>query len=301
MIKKIVLAKPRGFCAGVKRALEIVETSLKKHGSPIYVYHEIVHNEHVVNALKHMGVEFVHSIDDVPEKNILIFSAHGTPDKLIQEAKEKGLEVIDAACPLVKKVHQEARYFNQKGHDIILIGKKNHQEVIGTMSYAPIHLVSSVDDVYKLDSKEIDETNLVFLTQTTLSVNDTQDIIAALKNKFPLIAARNDICFATQNRQDAVRKLSSEVDMILVVGSITSSNSNSLAKQALKYCDNSHLILDKTELRDDWFSNVKKVGITAGASTSEAVVKDIVDFLNKKNPNLKIEEKEYVVENIEFK
>ncbi|MBC8494814.1 4-hydroxy-3-methylbut-2-enyl diphosphate reductase [archaeon] len=299
-MKKIILASPRGFCGGVSRAVDIVERTIDLFGSPVYVNHEIVHNEFVVNDLKGDGAVFVDSLDEVPEKATLIFSAHGVPPTLVKEAKKKDLKIIDATCPLVTKVHLEAIRFHKQGYSIVLIGKKNHQEVIGTMGEAPMQLVGKVEDVKKLKIPNPDK--VAYIMQTTLSVDETKEIVRALKDKFPKIISpeKDDICYATQNRQNAVKELTKKADLILVVGSHNSSNSNRLAETAKQQGVKSYLIPDKAAIKDEWFENVKAVGITSGASVPEVLVKEVVLYLEGKFEGSLIEQIKFTEENVKF-
>ncbi len=281
---EIKIAQPRGFCAGVDRAIEIVEQALKIFGSPIYVRHEIVHNKRVVNNLKEKGTVFIEDINDVPDDSILIFSAHGTGKDLLQEARSRKLKVIDAACPLVTKVHMEAIKYSQKGYSIVLIGHEGHIEVEGTMGQLPkgeITLVETVQDVEKLNF-ENDE-NVAVITQTTLSVDDTFYIMEALKNKYKnLIKPKaDDICYATQNRQDAVKDLARECDLILVLGARNSSNSNRLREVGEKCGVSSFLIDDASQFLPEWIKDVKSVGVTAGASAPQVLVEELIETLIK--------------------
>lgn len=281
---KIILAQPRGFCAGVKRAIEIVEKALEKYGTPIYVRHEIVHNKYVVDDLRAKGVVFVNEIDEVPDGAVTIFSAHGVSQKVIDSAKNRQLPVIDATCPLVTKVHKEAQRSEEGGNQIILIGHQGHPEVEGTSGQvkSDVILVESVQDVKKIEVA--DKNRLSYVTQTTLSVDDTKDIISALKERFPNISGPGikDICYATQNRQDAVRSLAKITDIILVIGSQNSSNSNRLKDLAQEMGVTSYLINDVNDINVKWFENVERIGITAGASAPEILIDKIIGFFRKK-------------------
>lgn len=298
----IILARPRGFCAGVERAIEIVERSLKKYGPPVYVRHEIVHNKYVVEDLKAKGAIFVDNVEKIPPGAITIFSAHGVSEGVEKEAQERDLPVIDATCPLVKKVHKEAQRHEEKGKQIILIGHQGHPEVEGTSGRvsSPVILVESVSDVEKLEIS--DTSNLAYVTQTTLSVDDTKNIIAALKTKFPEIEGPDlrDICYATQNRQDAVRKLSAVVDLVLVIGSQNSSNSNRLRDLASECGKTAYLIDGPQDIKDEWFTDVKTVGITAGASAPEVVLEQVIDRIAN-YAQMVISSLEGVDENVKFK
>ncbi|MBX4180724.1 4-hydroxy-3-methylbut-2-enyl diphosphate reductase [Sodalis sp. CWE] len=281
---KVLLANPRGFCAGVDRAINIVERTLEIFGPPIYVRHEIVHNRYVVDSFRARGVIFVEKIIEVPDKAILIFSAHGVSQKIKEEARCRDLLIFDATCPLVTKVHKKIIRASQKGMETILIGHSGHPEVEGTMGqynnlFGGIYLVESVDDIQKLQIKN--ENNLCFMTQTTLSVNAARNIIDALRTRFPAIvnSHKNDICYATINRQKAVRDLSAKVDIMLVIGSKNSSNSNRLAELVQQIGKPSHLIENATDIQESWFRKTKNVGITAGASAPEILVNQVVRHL----------------------
>ncbi len=276
-----VLAQPRGFCAGVVRAIDIVELALDVHGAPIYVFHEIVHNRHVVEDLQNRGAIFVKNLADVPAGAVTIFSAHGVSTAIVEQAKQRGLEIIDATCPLVTKVHLQAQRYSDHGREVIIIGHAGHEEVVGTMGSVkgPVHVISTTDDVAALKVKDPDK--LAYVTQTTLSVDDTRDVIATLKQRFPTIQGPEleDICYATQNRQNAVRQLAKEVDLLLVVGARNSSNSNRLCEVGKQHGLPAYLIHDKSELNKEWFAGISKVGITAGASTPEILVQQILEKL----------------------
>ncbi|MCE2926418.1 MAG: 4-hydroxy-3-methylbut-2-enyl diphosphate reductase [Rickettsiales bacterium] len=280
---EIILAEPRGFCAGVDRAIEIVERALQLYGAPVYVRHEIVHNKWVVQDLKTKGVVFVREVDEIPDGAITVFSAHGISEKVEHSAKLRDLPVIDATCPLVTKVHKEAQRYEAEGRQIILIGHDGHPEVEGTSGRVKngVLLVEDEEDVRSL--KVEDENKLAYVTQTTLSVDDTRNIITLLKQRFPNIAGPElrDICYATQNRQNAVRELAEQVDLLLVIGSANSSNSNRLRDLAAEIGIPAHLIDDATALKPDWFYTIHKVGITAGASAPEHLVQDVVSAIGK--------------------
>ena len=299
MLRKIILASPRGYCAGVNRAITIVEKALEKYGKPIYVRHEIVHNEHVIGYLKKKGVIFVEELDEVPKSSIMIFSAHGVPPKIRDDAEKMGLKAIDATCPLVNKVHLEAKRFHDKGYSIILIGKKGHQEVIGTMAEAPMHLVEYESDVSNLKMKG---DKIVYLMQTTLSLDETRHIVDALKKKFPNISSppNDDICYATQNRQNAVKELAKHSDLILVVGSTTSSNSKRLVETARLSGKQSYLVPDRSGVKDDWLKSISSLGITSGASVPEFLVQELVDSIKSRYPSVKVETLECKKENTVF-
>ncbi|WP_184043331.1 4-hydroxy-3-methylbut-2-enyl diphosphate reductase [Roseospira visakhapatnamensis] len=275
---RVILANPRGFCAGVERAIEIVERTIEIYGPPVYVRHEIVHNKHVVEALRSKGAVFVEELDEVPDGAMTIFSAHGVPQAVVKEAQGRGLPVIDATCPLVSKVHREGQNQARKGREVVMIGHAGHPEVEGTRGQIPggVHLVSRVEDV---DSLRVRDPDLVaYVTQTTLSVDDTRDVINALKARFPKIQGPDvkDICYATQNRQTAVRELAKRVDLLLVVGARNSSNSNRLAEIGTTMGVPSYLIDDASMVQDGWFQGVSVVGVTAGASAPERLVRDLV-------------------------
>ena len=280
---RVILAQPRGFCAGVERAIEIVERALKKYGPPIYVRHEIVHNRHVVEDLRTRGAVFVDEIDEVPAGAMTIFSAHGVARRVEELAAERDLPVIDATCPLVAKVHNEGRRYAAQGREIILIGHAGHAEVEGTIGQIPgrVYLVQTVEDVAGL--RVADPDKLAYVTQTTLSVDDTRGIIAALKDRFPTIVGPDvrDICYATQNRQSAVRELAKAVDMILVVGSRNSSNSNRLREIGEELGKPAYLIDDASALDPAWFHGKSSVGVTAGASAPEMLVQGVLDGLRR--------------------
>ncbi len=285
---EVLLANPRGFCAGVDRAIEIVERGLKIFGAPIYVRHEVVHNKFVVNNLKEKGAIFVDELHEVPDGSTVIFSAHGVSKAVQEEAKNRDVKVFDATCPLVTKVHLEVARYSKDGLDTILIGHKGHPEVEGTMGQyddslgGRIHLVENVDDVLNLNIKDINKT--AFVTQTTLSVDDTTDVIDALRNRFPNIIGpkKDDICYATQNRQDAVKKLVESCDLLLVIGSKASSNSNRLREIADKKGIQAHLIDGPEYIQDSWLDNKTRVGVTAGASAPEVLVQRVIQHLKEK-------------------
>lgn len=278
---KIILANPRGFCAGVHRAISIVERALDLFPSPIYVRHEVVHNQYVVDGLKARGAVFVEELDEVPDDQIVIFSAHGVAQSVRAEAKRRALKVFDATCPLVTKVHMEVTRASRRGQECVLIGHQGHPEVVGTMGQydnakGGIYLVESPDDVAKLQVNN--PQSVCYSSQTTLSVDDTANVIRALQDKFPEIAGprKDDICYATQNRQDAVKDLAQKTDLLLVVGSINSSNSNRLREKASCVGVNAHLIDNEADIDCDWFDNVNIVGVTAGASAPEVLVKAVI-------------------------
>ena len=283
---KVYLAKPRGFCAGVDRAIDVVEIALDIYGPPIYVRHEIVHNDHVCNELRKKGAVFVDEIKAIPEGSVTVFSAHGVSPAIKEEAKSRLLKIIDATCPLVTKVHLEAIRYAKRGYHIVLIGHRNHVEVEGTMGEAPgsITLVEAPDDVINLKLPQEDK--LIYLTQTTLSVDDTAEVISALKSRYPHIEAppTDDICYATTNRQTAIKEMARQCDLILVIGSRTSSNSNRLVEVANAKGVKSKLINDSSDLVRELFEGVEKVGITAGASAPEILVQDVVRWLETQFP-----------------
>ncbi|OGB01340.1 MAG: 4-hydroxy-3-methylbut-2-enyl diphosphate reductase [Burkholderiales bacterium RIFCSPHIGHO2_12_FULL_61_11] len=277
--QEILLAEPRGFCAGVDRAIEIVERALSKFGAPIYVRHEIVHNTYVVNDLKTKGAIFIEALSDVPPGATLVFSAHGVSRAVQQEATARGFQIFDATCPLVTKVHVEVAKLHKEGYEFIMIGHKGHPEVEGTMGQldSGIHLVEGVADVARISPLQTER--LAVVTQTTLSVDDAAEISAAIKARFPQVRSpkQQDICYATQNRQDAVKLLSPQVDILIVVGSPTSSNSNRLRELAAKLGTAAYMVDDASELREEWFEGKSRVGLTAGASAPEVLVKQVID------------------------
>lgn len=276
---KILLANPRGFCAGVDRAIDIVERALELFGAPIYVRHEVVHNRFVVDGLKEKGAIFVEELHEVPDGNTVIFSAHGVSQAVQSEAAKRDLKVFDATCPLVTKVHMEVKRYRDKGIEVVLIGHEGHPEVEGTMGQADsgMHLIEEPEDVATLNVTN--EENLAYVTQTTLSVDDTKVVIDSLKQRFPKIQGprKDDICYATQNRQDAVRALSRDADVVLVVGSVNSSNSNRLRELSENIGVPSYLIDQPEQIQKAWFEGVDTVGITAGASAPEVLVKQVID------------------------
>jgi 4-hydroxy-3-methylbut-2-en-1-yl diphosphate reductase len=302
---ELLLANPRGFCAGVDRAIEIVERALVLHGAPIYVRHEVVHNQFVVDGLRRKGAVFIEDLADVPDGSILIFSAHGVPKAVRQEAEARGLTVFDATCPLVTKVHIEVSRMHDQGKEIVMIGHAGHPEVEGTMgqcedeSDCGMYLVESPDQVASL--KVRDEKNLAYVTQTTLSVDDASTIIAALKTRFPYITGpkKDDICYATQNRQDAVKLLVRECDAVVIVGSPNSSNSNRLREVAANVGIPAYLVNDAEELQQQWFTGKVRVGISAGASAPEILVQGVVARM-KEMGGEKVVELQGIVENVVF-
>ncbi len=302
---KIYLASPRGFCAGVDRAIEIVKKSIDKFGSPVYVRHEIVHNKHVVESLKKIGAIFVEEISEIKDKSRpVIFSAHGVPKKVPKEAEELNMKYVDATCPLVSKVHREAENMHKNGYHIILIGHKGHPEVIGTMGQIPVDgitLVETIEDVEKIVFRK--DEKLAFITQTTLSVDDTKEIIECLKKRFPQInePKKEDICYATTNRQAAVKKIAKLCDMFFVIGSRNSSNSKRLVEVASKAgCNQSELIHSESDIPLDKIGKCKTIGISSGASAPEIIVQDFISKIKEKY-EVQIEEVEIVKENVFFK
>jgi 4-hydroxy-3-methylbut-2-enyl diphosphate reductase len=280
-VKKVLLAQPRGFCAGVEMAVEVVERALQKHGPPLYVFHEIVHNRHVVQQFVERGAKFVQSVSEVPRGARLIFSAHGISPAVWAEARRRNLQfVIDATCPLVEKVHREVRRYASQGYWIILVGHENHDEIVGTSGEAPerIRIVGTVEEAQSVAIPDPDK--LAVLTQTTLSMDDTKEIIETLRRRFPRMVtpAKEDICYATQNRQDAVKALARSVDLVLVVGSANSENSNQLRRVARSQGIPAYLINDVREIKPRWLDGVESVGITSGASVPEALVQEVVAY-----------------------
>ena len=302
VIMKVVLAQPRGFCAGVERAIDIVEKALETYGPPVYVRHEIVHNRHVVDSLRAKGAVFVEELDEVPEGKIAIFSAHGVSKTVELDAESRHLQVIDATCPLVSKVHVEGRRYAAQDREVILIGHAGHPEVEGTMGQVPggVQLISNAGEVDKLTVK--DPNKLAYVTQTTLSVDDTREVIEALKRRFPAIVGPDtkDICYATQNRQRAVRQLSEQVDMILVIGAPNSSNSNRLREIAEELGVPSHLIENAGQLDPRWLDGVKSVGVTAGASAPDVLVQEVVAKLRDLK-QISLSVMEGIAENVKFR
>ncbi len=299
---RIILAKPRGFCAGVERAIDIVERALDKYGAPVYVRHEIVHNKRVVETLKARGAIFVEEVDEVPPGAVTIFSAHGVSREVEDSSLERELEVTDATCPLVTKVHKEGQRYAASGFDVVLIGHLGHPEVEGTLGQIPgvVHVISTTEEVEKLDVRDPDR--IAFVTQTTLSVNDTRDVIEALKTQFPKIVGPDvrDICYATQNRQTAVLELANEVDIIFVVGAENSSNSNRLREIGENLGVPSYLIEDAIRLDPNWLDGKDTVGITAGASAPETLVDEVINRLHELR-EISVETLSGVEENVRFK
>ncbi len=297
----ILLAEPRGFCAGVDRAIEIVERALAKFGRPIYVRHEIVHNTYVVNDLKAKGAIFIEELDDVPPGATLVFSAHGVSKAVQAEAAARGFRIFDATCPLVTKVHVEVAKLHREGYEFIMIGHKGHPEVEGTMGQLDggIHLVEDVADVARIQPSQTDK--LAVVTQTTLSVDDAADIAAAVKARFPAVREpkQQDICYATQNRQDAVKLMSPQVDIVIVVGSPTSSNSNRLREVARKLGTESYMVDSAGELRSEWFEGRQRVGLTAGASAPDILVQQVINRLRELGV-VAIRKMDGIVETVKF-
>ncbi|MGB7951571.1 MAG: 4-hydroxy-3-methylbut-2-enyl diphosphate reductase [Candidatus Binatia bacterium] len=300
-IRNVIIAQPRGYCAGVEMAVETVERTLQRYGAPVYVFHEIVHNQHVVRDFIQRGVHFVQSIGEVPRGAKLVFSAHGVSPSVWQKAKDKQVEIIiDATCPLVDKVHREVRKFAARGYWIILVGHESHDEIVGTSGEAPerIRIVADVDEAKAVEIPDPDK--VIVLTQTTLSVDDTREIVDVLKRRFPLtvLPAKEDICYATQNRQDAVKRLAKEVDLVLVIGSRNSENSNQLCKVARAQGKAAHLIEDHQAIDPAWLAGVERVGITSGASAPERLVQEIATYF--KDQGAEITYLGFLEENIHF-
>ncbi len=302
-MEKIILAAPRGFCAGVAYAIEVVDLALKIHGAPVYVRHAIVHNEHVVRSFEERGVVFVEDIDDIPIGSVVVYSAHGVSPQVRAEAEARNLTVIDATCPLVTKVHNEARHFAKKGFFMIYIGHAGHVEAEGTMGEAPgrMVLVETPADAEALEIPHYD--NLAVLTQTTLSVDEVRSTMDVLKRRFPHIQTpqKEDICYATTNRQTAIRELAEQCDLVLIVGSTTSSNSNRLREVAESLGTESHLLLMPTEVKPEWRTNYRTVGISSGASTPERLVEDVIGALLEGHSEIPVQVLETVKEDVTFK
>ncbi|MCB5208114.1 4-hydroxy-3-methylbut-2-enyl diphosphate reductase [Methylovorus mays] len=297
----IVLANPRGFCAGVDRAIIIVEQALEKFGAPIYVRHEVVHNKFVVDELKRKGAVFIEELEEVPPGNTVIFSAHGVSREVRSDAEARGLRVFDATCPLVTKVHNEVAKMRQDGKEIVMIGHKGHPEVEGTMGQSDggMYLVESPEDVDSLQVK--DPARLAYVTQTTLSIDDAASIVTALKNKFPLISPpkSDSICYATQNRQDAVKAMAKDCDLVIVVGSPNSSNSNRLREVAQNQGIESYMVDNASYLNAEWLTGKKRIGVSAGASAPEVLVKEVIQRLQEMGA-ADVTELQGVVENVVF-
>lgn len=300
-IKKIIKAAPRGFCAGVDRAIEIVERALEIFGAPVYVRHQIVHNEFVIKTLEAKGAIFVEDTEEIEDKNaVLIFSAHGIPPQVREHAIARGHRVIDATCPLVTKVHLEAIRYHKEGFEIIIIGHRGHQEMIGTMGEAPMTLIETVEEAKQIQPKNTEK--LALLTQTTLSVDDTREIIQTLQSRFPSIKTppAQDICYATQNRQDAVKELTEKCSLILVVGAKNSSNSNRLVETARRYGSESYLIDDAQSINDEWLNNHESVGVTSGASVPDVLVEEVITYLKSLSPQAQTSLSTTKEENMKF-
>ena len=299
---RVVLAQPRGFCAGVVRAIDIVDRALEKYGRPVYVRHEIVHNRHVVDGLKAKGAIFVEELSEVPEGALTVFSAHGVAQSVVNEAKTRKLPVLDATCPLVSKVHAQGKHYVARGRTLVLIGHAGHPEVEGTMGrvQGPVHLVGAEQEVESLDLPH--DTPIAYVTQTTLSVDDTKNIIAALKSRFTDVIGPDtaDICYATQHRQSAVRDLCKVADVILVVGAKNSSNSNRLREIGIEEGLPSYLLADGSELDPSWVRGVQTVGLTAGASAPEELVIGVIDAL-RRIADVEVVEMDGITEDIEFR
>jgi len=285
----IYLANPRGFCAGVDLAINIVNLAIKKYGPPIYIKHQIVHNSVVVDDVESRGAITVNTVDEIPVGSVVVFSAHGSPPSDYEKAKKRKLTILDATCPLVTKVHNEAKKYSTEGKKVILVGHKNHQEVIGTSGQAELDLI---DDKRPTIPSYKKESEIVILTQTTLSVRDTSNAIKKVKNSYPNVTVRNDICYATTNRQSAVESLKNSVDLILVIGANNSSNCNRLKETAIAAGKPAYLISSPEEIKSEWLDGIKKIGITSGASTPESQVNNIVNFLSPENvhQDLKVRE-----------
>ena len=300
-VRRVLLAKPRGFCAGVERAIEIVERALELYGAPVYVRHEIVHNKHVVESLRAKGARFVEDVDEIPSGAVAIFSAHGVSSAVERQAAGRSLRVVDATCPLVRKVHKEGQRSAKKGFEVVLIGHRGHPEVEGTMGQIPgrVHLVTEIDDVANVVPG--DANKLAYVTQTTLSIDDTRDIITALKERFPNIKGPDvkDICYATQNRQTAVREVASAVDVILVVGAQNSSNSNRLREIGQAMDVPSYLVESAAAIDDAWLEGARSVGIAAGASAPESLVEELIEYLGGLG-KIDVREINGVEENVQF-
>ena len=298
---QIILANPRGFCAGVERAIAIVERAIEKFGAPIYVRHEVVHNKFVCDDLRKKGAVFIDDLASVPTGSTIIFSAHGVSKAVREEASARGLKVFDATCPLVTKVHVEVGKMSKEGREVIMIGHKGHPEVEGTMGQSPenMHIVETVADIQKLVVK--DTSKLSYVTQTTLSVDDAEKVVSALRERFPAIVGpkRDDICYATQNRQDAIKELAPKVDLVLVVGSQTSSNSNRLREVAELLGTKAYLIDNAERIDPAWLNGINRIGVTAGASAPEVLVRNLVEWLCSKQTS-QVNQLQGVEENVTF-
>lgn len=302
-MKKLILANPRGFCAGVSRAVLVVERALEKFGTPIYVRHEIVHNQFVVNGLRNRGAIFVEELSEIPEGSIVIFSAHGVGTAVYEEAIARNLRTIDATCPLVKRVHSSAKRHYDLGRHIILIGHIGHAEVEGTLGQLPPGAITVIRDRRDVETLEVPPNKeLAYITQTTLSVSEAADTIAALRERFPKIIgpAAGDLCYATGNRQAAVKELTAKVDFLLVVGASNSSNSSRLCELGLKCGIPSKLIASEEDLDFSWFEHAETVGLSSGASAPDVLVQNVIEAIKSKNPGLEIENSVTMVENLKF-
>lgn len=302
MIKKILLARPRGFCAGVDRAIDVVETALEIFGPPIYVKHAIVHNLHVVEDLEVKGAIFVEDLDEVPKKSVLVFSAHGTDPAVKEEAKRRGHKVIDATCPLVTKVHLEAQRYAREGYFVIYVGHRDHPEPAGVFGEIPKGTAVLIEGADEVEALKVPHDKLVYLTQTTLSLTDTKETVEKLKSKFPNIIAppSSDICYATTNRQTAARALAKKSDLVLVIGSTTSSNSQRLVEVAKEEGTDAYLVDDESMIDNKWLKGVDVLGITSGASAPEYLVDRMVNFLKSNNKGVVVEEVDIMREEIKF-
>lgn len=303
MVERVILAAPRGFCAGVAYAIEVVDLALKIHGTPLYVRHAIVHNEWVVKSFERRGVVFVEDVEEVPRGSVVVFSAHGVSPAVRAQATERDLQVIDATCPLVTKVHNEARRYAEKGYHMLYVGHRGHVEAEGTMGEAPhrMTLVETARDAELVQLPPHDK--LALVTQTTLSIGEVEKTVEVLRRRFPHLETpkKEDICYATTNRQAAVRELARRCDLVLVVGSTTSSNSNRLREVAEEFGTEAHLLLDPAQVRPEWRTDYRVVGVTSGASTPESLVETIVGDILRGNPQAPIEVLESVREDMEFK
>jgi 4-hydroxy-3-methylbut-2-enyl diphosphate reductase len=301
VVRKVILAAPRGYCAGVERAVETVEQALEARGAPVYVRKQIVHNLHVVRDLERKGAVFVDEESEVPQGALVVLSAHGVAPEVYANAASRGLSVIDATCPLVTKVHLEARRFAREGQTILLIGHEGHEEVVGTSGQAPDRVILVGSPAEARTVEVLDPSNVSYLTQTTLSVDETNEIIAVLRERFPSIQAppKDDICYATQNRQDAVKALARAADVVLVIGSVNSSNSNRLAEVAKEAGTPAYLVDDETEVRPEWLEGAAVVGVTSGASAPEWLVDRMVEFLQEQGAT-QVEELRITDENVRF-
>ena len=299
---KIILARPRGFCAGVVRAIDIVEKSLEVFDAPVYVRHEIVHNQHVVDGLRAKGATFVEELDEIPDGAAAIFSAHGVSKALWAEAKERKLNTIDATCPLVTKVHRQAHRLHRMGYEILLIGHAGHPEVEGTMGQLPgkIRLIQTTDEARRVRVSQPDR--VAYLTQTTLSLDDTAEIVSVLRERFPALQSppTDDICYATQNRQAAVKRLAEVADLIIVIGAANSSNSNRLVEVATSHNIAAYLVKSAAELQDDWFQDVEIVAVTAGASAPEYLVQEVVNYVQERYDGEIIGDQDGIDEDVHF-